>query len=56
MPSLIKNIKESGLILVSFGQMNIDARYRSIQERHGVDAMMIHEVVHFNTQMAGAGF
>lgn len=55
-PSLIKNIKESGLILVSFGQMNIDARYRSIQERHGVDAMMIHEVVHFNTQMAGAGF
>ncbi|KAI8148297.1 hypothetical protein BJV82DRAFT_591579 [Fennellomyces sp. T-0311] len=55
-PSLIKNIKESGLILVTYGQMNEDERYRSIQERYGVDAMMIHEVVHFNTTMAGAGF
>ncbi|KAI9310793.1 hypothetical protein BX666DRAFT_1882142 [Dichotomocladium elegans] len=55
-PSLIKNIKESGLILMSFGRMNADARYRSIQEQHGVDAMIVHEVVHFNTTMAGAGF
>ncbi|KAI7860490.1 hypothetical protein BDC45DRAFT_103507 [Circinella umbellata] len=55
-PSLIKNIKESGLILVTYGQMNTDERYRSIEERYGVDAMMVHEVVHFNTTMAGAGF
>ncbi|KAI9490771.1 hypothetical protein BDB00DRAFT_528110 [Zychaea mexicana] len=55
-PSLIKNIKESGLVLVTYGQMNADERYRSIQERYGVDALMIHDVVHFNTTMAGVGF
>ncbi|KAF7721722.1 phosphate system positive regulatory protein pho81 [Apophysomyces ossiformis] len=55
-PSLIQNIKESGLILVTFGAVNSDVRYRRIQERYGVDAMIINEVVHFNTTMAGAGF
>ncbi|KAI9475815.1 MAG: hypothetical protein EXX96DRAFT_574771 [Benjaminiella poitrasii] len=55
-PSLIKTVKESGLILVTAGEVNTDARYRRVQERHGVDAMMINQVVHFNMSMAGAGF
>lgn len=55
-PSLIKTAKESGLILVTAGKVNSDVRYRNIQERYGVDAMMINHVVHFNMSMAGAGF
>ncbi|OBZ86897.1 Ankyrin repeat protein nuc-2 [Choanephora cucurbitarum] len=55
-PSLIKTAKESGLILVTSGEANSDPRYRSIQECYGVDAMMINQLVHFNTSMAGAGF
>ncbi|CAO3657249.1 unnamed protein product [Mucor hiemalis] len=55
-PSLIKTAKESGLILVTAGKANSDAKYRNIQERHGVDALMINQVVHFNMSMAGAGF
>ncbi|KAI9304248.1 hypothetical protein BJ944DRAFT_240720 [Cunninghamella echinulata] len=55
-PSLIKNIKESGLILVTLGQVNEDERYQRIQERYGVDAMIINQIVHFNTTMAGSGF
>lgn len=53
---MIKNIKESGLILVTLGDENSDSRYRSIQEKYGVDAMVIDQTVHFNTTMAGAGF
>ncbi|SAL97291.1 hypothetical protein [Absidia glauca] len=55
-PSLIKNIKESGLILVTFGRSNEREYYRRVQEQYGVDAMVIEQVVHFNTTMAGAGF
>lgn len=55
-PSLIKTAKESGLILVTAGDVNSDARYRQIQERYGVDAIMVDQVVHFNMSMAGAGF
>jgi CDK inhibitor PHO81 len=55
-PSLIKTVKESGLLIVTAGQVNSDVKYRQIQERCGVDAMIINQVVHFNTSMAGAGF
>ncbi|KAI9014359.1 hypothetical protein CLU79DRAFT_767245 [Phycomyces nitens] len=55
-PLLIKTVKESGLILVTFGACNSDPRYRRIQEHYGVDAMMIDQVVHFNTAMTDAGF
>ncbi|KAI8982286.1 hypothetical protein BDF20DRAFT_866024 [Mycotypha africana] len=55
-PSLIKTAKESGLILVTAGDVNSDIRYRQLQERYGVDAMVVNQVVHFNTSMAGAGF
>lgn len=55
-PSLIKTTKESGLILVTAGEVNSDIRYRHIQERYGVDAMMVNQIVHFNMSMAGAGF
>ncbi|KAI8992576.1 hypothetical protein BDB01DRAFT_847938 [Pilobolus umbonatus] len=55
-PSLIKTVKESGLILITSGEANSDVKSRTIQEKHGVDAMMINEEVHFNNSMAGAGF
>ncbi|KAF9436755.1 phosphate system positive regulatory protein pho81 [Entomortierella beljakovae] len=40
-PSLIANIKESGLILTSFGASNKDPTLVQIQKSHGVDAFMI---------------
>ncbi|KAI9486563.1 MAG: hypothetical protein EXX96DRAFT_46779 [Benjaminiella poitrasii] len=57
-PSLISNIKESGLVLVTFGDLNDknDSECISMQRKQGVDAIMIHDLVHFNTEMASAGF
>lgn len=40
-PSLITHIKESGLILTSFGAANRDPQLVHIQKNHGVDALMI---------------
>ncbi|KAF8985922.1 phosphate system positive regulatory protein pho81 [Entomortierella lignicola] len=40
-PSLITNIKESGLVLTSFGASNEDPALVQIQRNHGVDAFMI---------------
>ncbi|KAI7905699.1 uncharacterized protein BX663DRAFT_500605 [Cokeromyces recurvatus] len=54
-PALIKTVKESGLILVTSGEVNKDIAYRHIQECYGVDAMMINQVVHFN-RISMAGF
>ncbi|KAI7906999.1 uncharacterized protein BX663DRAFT_494461 [Cokeromyces recurvatus] len=53
-PSLISNIKESGLVLVTFGDINDrnDSESISIQHKQGVDAIMMHDIVHFNTEMA----
>ncbi|KAF9177034.1 phosphate system positive regulatory protein pho81, partial [Haplosporangium sp. Z 11] len=42
-PSLITHIKESGLILSSFGVGNKDPALVQIQKNHGVDAFMIME-------------
>ncbi|KAG0253710.1 phosphate system positive regulatory protein pho81 [Mortierella polycephala] len=39
-PSLITHIKESGLILTSFGISNKDPALVQIQKNHGVDALM----------------
>ncbi|KAI9255498.1 hypothetical protein BY458DRAFT_520184 [Sporodiniella umbellata] len=55
-PSLIKTVKESGLLILTSGDVNSDIKCRQIQERCGVDAMIVQQVVHFNTSMAGAGF
>lgn len=53
-PSLISNIKESGLVLVTFGDMNQDPKCVEIQKRQGVDAFMINGLVHYNIEMAGS--
>ncbi|KAK3848604.1 MAG: hypothetical protein J3R72DRAFT_393586 [Linnemannia gamsii] len=45
-PSLITHIKESGLILTSFGGLNKDPSLVQIQKAHGVDAFMIMESSH----------
>ncbi|KAG0353055.1 phosphate system positive regulatory protein pho81 [Gamsiella multidivaricata] len=45
-PSLITHIKESGLILSSFGPGNKDPALVQIQKNHGVDAFMIMEGSH----------
>ncbi|KAF9135434.1 phosphate system positive regulatory protein pho81 [Mortierella sp. 14UC] len=42
-PSLITHIKESGLILTSFGRLNKDPALVQVQRSHGVDAFMIME-------------
>ncbi|KAI1313852.1 phosphate system positive regulatory protein pho81 [Mortierella claussenii] len=42
-PSLITHIKESGLILSSFGAGNKDPAQVQIQKNHGVDAFMVME-------------
>ncbi|KAF9578953.1 phosphate system positive regulatory protein pho81, partial [Lunasporangiospora selenospora] len=39
-PTLINNIKESGLVLLSFGMSNKDPALVQIQKNHGVDAFM----------------
>lgn len=46
MPSLITHIKESGLILSSFGVGNKDPVQVQIQKSHGVDAFMVMENSH----------
>ncbi|KAH7048619.1 hypothetical protein BKA57DRAFT_393716, partial [Linnemannia elongata] len=45
-PSLITHIKESGLILSSFGVGNKDPALVQIQKSHGVDAFMVMENSH----------
>ncbi|KAK5799677.1 hypothetical protein F5H01DRAFT_284485, partial [Linnemannia elongata] len=45
-PSLITHIKESGLILSSFGVGNKDPAQVQIQKSHGVDAFMVMENSH----------
>ncbi|KAI8598822.1 hypothetical protein EDD21DRAFT_396134 [Dissophora ornata] len=42
-PSLISNIKESGLILTSFGARNRDSVSIQVQKSHGVDAFMLQD-------------
>ncbi|OZJ04337.1 hypothetical protein BZG36_02387 [Bifiguratus adelaidae] len=54
-PSLITNVKESGLILTTFGEANNDAVYRDIQERFGVDAMLVDGIMTFSNSLALEG-
>ncbi|KAF9937835.1 phosphate system positive regulatory protein pho81 [Mortierella alpina] len=42
-PNLIANIKESGLVLTTFGASNRDPTLVQIQKSHGVDALMVLE-------------
>ncbi|KAJ2068458.1 phosphate system positive regulatory protein pho81 [Coemansia sp. S155-1] len=55
-PALIKNIKDNGLFLVSFGRENQDEQMRTLQRSHGVDATMCDGVIKYeaddNTEFA----
>ncbi|KAJ3112247.1 phosphate system positive regulatory protein pho81 [Phlyctochytrium bullatum] len=48
-PALVNTIKESGLILGTFGQANSAARNVAAQEASGVDAILAHGVFRYNT-------
>ncbi|KAF9971707.1 phosphate system positive regulatory protein pho81 [Actinomortierella ambigua] len=53
-PSLITHIKESGLILTSFGVGNKDPALVQLQKSHGVDAFMIMDDAESSAQAAQA--
>lgn len=55
MPSLITHIKESGLILSSFGVGNKDPAQVQIQKSHGVDAFMVMENSHSTATTTTSG-
>lgn len=44
-PYLIKVIKENGLLLFSYGQLNNDAANVELQQRFGVDAVIVDKIV-----------
>ncbi|KAI8840518.1 hypothetical protein BC829DRAFT_446957 [Chytridium lagenaria] len=48
-PALVNTIKESGLILATFGEANEDAKNVHIQETAGVDAILAHGVFRYNS-------
>jgi CDK inhibitor PHO81 len=47
MPALIKTIKESGLILASFGDANGDFKSVKKQEENGVDATIYNNILRY---------
>ncbi|KAK9761041.1 phosphate system positive regulatory protein pho81 [Basidiobolus ranarum] len=47
-PSLIQSIKESGLILASFGPLNDDPKNVQLQEAYGVDAIVSNGTVRYS--------
>ncbi|KAH8554290.1 hypothetical protein BGW37DRAFT_518024 [Umbelopsis sp. PMI_123] len=47
-PSLITNVKESGLILTTFGPANVNPQNVKVQERYGVEAMIINGITRYN--------
>ncbi|CAG8601874.1 21079_t:CDS:2 [Gigaspora margarita] len=49
-PSLITNVKQAGLILTTFGAANNDPRNIRIQEKYGVDAIVIDGVIKYNAR------
>ncbi|KAJ3108421.1 phosphate system positive regulatory protein pho81 [Phlyctochytrium planicorne] len=48
-PALINTIKESGLILATFGKANEEANNVFVQESAGVDAILSHGVLRYNS-------
>ncbi|CAG8568265.1 9275_t:CDS:2 [Ambispora gerdemannii] len=49
-PTLITNVKKAGLMLITFGSANNDYRNTRIQERYGVDAIMIDGVIKYDNR------
>ncbi|KAJ1758845.1 phosphate system positive regulatory protein pho81 [Coemansia sp. RSA 1591] len=46
-PALIGNVKDNGLLLVSFGPGNYDKESRAAQKAHGVDALICDGVIEY---------
>ncbi|KAJ2540793.1 phosphate system positive regulatory protein pho81 [Coemansia sp. RSA 1853] len=46
-PALISNVKDNGLLLVSFGRENYDSESRAAQKAHGVDALICDGVIEY---------
>ncbi|KAJ2354750.1 phosphate system positive regulatory protein pho81, partial [Coemansia sp. RSA 2611] len=44
-PALIRNVKDNGLFLVSFGRENYSEQPRAAQKSHGVDALICDGVI-----------
>lgn len=44
-PKLCNVIKESGLLLFTYGKMNNDVKNVSIQKKHGVDAVIVDNIL-----------
>ncbi|KAJ2451166.1 phosphate system positive regulatory protein pho81 [Coemansia sp. RSA 2336] len=49
-PSLIRNVKDNGLLLVSFGRENYDEQLRAAQKAHGVDAIISDGTIKYETE------
>ena len=43
-PNLIKRIKETGLLLFTYGSMNNDVQNAQLQKEYGVDAVIVDSV------------
>ncbi|KAI9469271.1 hypothetical protein BX667DRAFT_491691 [Coemansia mojavensis] len=49
-PSLIRNVKDNGLLLVSFGRENYDEQLCAAQKSHGVDAIICDGTIKYETE------
>ncbi|CAG8533496.1 12469_t:CDS:2 [Ambispora leptoticha] len=49
-PTLITNVKKAGLMLITFGSANNDSCNMRLQERYGVDAIMIDGVIKYDNR------
>ncbi|KAJ1924418.1 phosphate system positive regulatory protein pho81 [Tieghemiomyces parasiticus] len=54
-PSLIRTIKSSGLILATFGAPNDRPENLALQKHYGVDAILVRGVFHYHGGVGGAG-
>ncbi|KAJ3124793.1 phosphate system positive regulatory protein pho81 [Physocladia obscura] len=52
-PALIETIKQSGLMLASFGSKNQDNKNALVQEANGVDGIMANNVLKFSVNPSG---
>jgi glycerophosphodiester phosphodiesterase len=47
-PFLIDAIKETGLLLFSYGTLNNNVKYAELQRKHGVNAVIVDKITHVN--------
>jgi glycerophosphodiester phosphodiesterase len=54
-PRLVRVVKESGLVCVSYGVMNNDSNKVAIQVKQGIDAVIVDSVLAIRRGLTGAG-